>query len=60
MCNWVMLGYVAVLFFLLTPSVLLRLPPKGGKYVVAFVHALVFAAVFHFTHKFVWNMSNMM
>jgi len=55
-----MLGYVAVLFFLLTPSVLLRLPPKGGKYVVAFVHALVFAAVFHFTHKFVWNMSYMM
>ena len=60
MCNWVMLGYVAVLFFLLTPSILLRLPPKGSKYVVAFVHALVFATVFHFTHKFVWNMSNMM
>jgi hypothetical protein len=55
-----MLGYVAVLFFLLTPSILLRLPPKGSKYVVAFVHALVFATVFHFTHKFVWNMSNMM
>lgn len=52
-----MFGYVAVLFFLLTPSILLRLPPKGGKYVVAFVHALVFAAVLCYTKEFVWKMS---
>ena len=58
MCNWVMLGYVTLLFFILTPSVLLRLPPKGNRYTVAFVHALVFAAIFHFTHKFVKNMNH--
>jgi len=58
MCNWVMLGYVAVLFFLLTPGVVLRLPPKGGKIMVAFVHAIVFAVVFHFSHKMFWNLSN--
>lgn len=57
MYNWVMLGYIVFLFFLLTPNILLRLPPKSSKYVVAFVHALVFAAVFHFTHNFVLNMS---
>jgi hypothetical protein len=47
--------YVAVLFFLLTPAILVSLPPKGGKFTVAAVHALVFALIFHFTHKLVWR-----
>jgi len=47
--------YVAVLFFLLTPAILVSLPPKGGKFTVAAVHALVFAVIFHFTHKLVWR-----
>lgn len=33
----------ALLFFLLTPGVLLSLPPGGSKLVVAATHALVFA-----------------
>jgi hypothetical protein len=41
----------------LTPAVLVRLPPKGGKFTVAAVHAVVFALIFHFTHKFVWQLS---
>jgi hypothetical protein len=57
MCNWIMLGYVAVLFFLLTPNILLRLPPKGSKYTVAFIHAIVFSLIFHYTHRLVWNIS---
>ena len=57
MSNWIMFVYVAVLFFLLTPNILLSLPPKGSKYVVAFVHALVFASVLCFTKEFVWNLS---
>jgi hypothetical protein len=48
--------YAALLFFLLTPAILISLPPKGSKYVVAAVHALVFALIFHFTHKLVWRM----
>jgi hypothetical protein len=52
-----MFVYIAVLFFLLTPNILLSLPPKGSKYVVAFVHALVFASVLCFTKDFVWNLS---
>ena len=43
--------FVAVLFFVLTPGVLLRLPPGGSKLMVAGVHALVFAVVFGLTHK---------
>ena len=55
--NWTVTFYAAILFFVLTPAVLVRLPPKGGKFTVAAVHALVFALVFHFTHKLVWKLS---
>lgn len=55
--NWSVTVYAAILFFVLTPAVLVRLPPKGGKFTVAAVHALVFALIFHFTHKFVWQLS---
>ena len=43
--------FVAVLFFVLTPGVLLRLPPGAGKFTVAGVHAVVFALVFGLTQK---------
>jgi hypothetical protein len=46
-----MLFYVAALFFVLTPGVVVRLPQGGSLMTVAAVHALVFAAVWHFTHK---------
>jgi hypothetical protein len=49
--------YSAILFFILTPAVFLRLPPNGSKYTVAAVHAIVFALIFHFTHKMVWRMT---
>ena len=47
--------YAAILFFILVPGVLLRVPPKGGKFTVAAVHALVFGLIYHFTHKLVWR-----
>ena len=47
--------FVAVLFFVLTPGVLVRLPPGSTKWVVAATHAAVFALVYHFSHKAVWN-----
>lgn len=43
--------YIAILFFVLTPGILLSLPPGGSKMTVAAVHAVVFALLFHFTHK---------
>jgi hypothetical protein len=48
--------YAAVLFFILTPSILLRIPKSGSKWVVAAVHALVFGVIFHFTNKLVWRL----
>lgn len=47
--------YVALLFFVLTPGILVSLPPGGSKMTVALVHALVFVVVYHFTYKRVWS-----
>ena len=49
--NHLMAIFVAVLFFVLTPGVLVTLPPKGSKLVVAATHAVVFAVVLHVVYK---------
>ena len=46
---WMYLLTTALLFFVLTPGVVLSLPPGGSLYVVAATHAVVFAVV----HKIV-------
>uniref|UniRef100_A0A6C0DSD2 Uncharacterized protein n=1 Tax=viral metagenome TaxID=1070528 RepID=A0A6C0DSD2_9ZZZZ len=53
--EWLMSLYVAVLFFLLTPNILFQLPPGEDIFMVAMVHATIFAVVYHFTHKLFWN-----
>ena len=50
--------FAAFLFFILSPTILIRIPSNGSKYVVAGVHALVFGLVFYFTHNFFWNMES--
>ena len=55
--NLMMSLYVALLFVVLTPGLLLRLPPKGPLLMAAIVHGLVFALVYHFTHKMVWRLT---
>jgi hypothetical protein len=47
--------YIVFLFIVLTPGILLRIPPKGSKLVVAAVHGIVFALVFCLSYKFVLN-----
>jgi hypothetical protein len=47
--------YLVFLFVVLSPGILLRIPPKGSKLVVAVVHGLVFALVYCLTYKFVLN-----
>lgn len=47
--------FVAFLFVLLTPGILVSLPPRSSKLTTAITHGIVFAIVFHFTHKLVWN-----
>jgi|UniRef100_A0A6C0ERN9 hypothetical protein len=45
----------AVLFFLLTPGVLVRLPPKCTLLTCAAFHAVVFTVVFYFGCKLIKN-----
>ena len=47
--------FTAVLFFVLTPGILLSLPPGASFVTKAMFHAVVFALVYHFTHKMVWK-----
>lgn len=54
--NWLISLYIAVLFFVLTPGILVSLPQGSGKFKVAAFHAVVFALVYHFTHKIVWRL----
>jgi putative Mn2+ efflux pump MntP len=51
-----MLVFVAVLFFLLTPGVLVRLPPKCTLLTCAAFHAVVFTIVYFLGCKFLWNL----
>jgi hypothetical protein len=40
--------FAGLLFFLLSPNILLRLPKNGNKFTVAGVHAVVFTFVLYF------------
>ena len=50
-----MVLYVAVLFFVLTPGILVKIPSGGSATTVAAVHAVVFALIYGFTHKLAWS-----
>jgi hypothetical protein len=52
---WWMALYAAALFFVLTPGIVLSLPPGGCKRTVALTHAAVFGVVWMLTHKMVWR-----
>ncbi len=47
--------FVTVLFFVLTPGIVVTLPPKSNKYVVSIFHAIVFTVIWYFTYKLVWD-----
>jgi hypothetical protein len=56
--NIVFSVFVFVLFFILTPGVLLRLPSKGSKTTVALVHGLIFAIILAVSGHFFWKSGN--
>ena len=56
MYNIVIPVYATILFFILSPGVLLTLPPGGSTMMVALVHSLVFFILFFFTHRFVYQL----
>lgn len=47
--------YAVVLFIFLSPNVLFRLPPKGDKWIVTFVHAFIFGFIFYLTEDWVFK-----
>jgi len=56
MCQICMSVYVAILFFILAPGVLLSLPAGGSCVMKAGVHAVVFGLVYCLTNKMVYRM----
>ena len=56
MFNFSSIIYLVFLFYVLTPNVLLRIPPNCSKHVVALVHAVVFALVYYYTSGYVSGM----
>lgn len=52
--------FTALLFFILSPGVLVSLPPKGSKLVVAGVHAIVFALILTLICACFWMPMNKM
>jgi len=57
---WWMALYAAALFYVLTPGIVLSLPPGGSKITVALTHAAVFGLVWMLTHKAVHGMVSRM
>lgn len=47
--------YAAVLFYLLTPGVLVSLPPGASRQTVNLTHAVVFGVVWMLTSKAVYR-----
>jgi hypothetical protein len=42
----------AVLFFVLSPGILTRIPKNGDKYLVTIVHSIIFALLLHFLIRY--------
>lgn len=50
--------YAVILFFALTPGILVRIPFGGSKITVALTHAVIYGIVWYFTSHFVWQALN--
>ena len=55
--NWLVALYLAILFYVLSPNVLVRLPPNGNKMTVSATHAAIFGILVYLTTKMVWRLS---
>jgi hypothetical protein len=52
--------YSIILFFLLTPNILLNVTILGNsKYAVALTHAIVFGIIFHLTGHFAFSLAKL-
>lgn len=53
--NVVLFLIVVALFYVLVPGILVVLPPKSNKHIVALTHALIFGVILAIIHKPVWK-----
>ena len=58
--NLIMFIVSAVLFFILTPGIILSLPPGGSKTLVALTHAVVFGLVWTLASKMLMGLAGSM
>lgn len=49
---------LVALFVVLTPGIVVYLPPKCSKTVTAVTHGVIFALIWSFTHKMLWRTTN--
>jgi hypothetical protein len=49
---------LVVLFVLLTPGIVVYLPPKSSKLTTAITHGVIFAVIWSLSHKFLWRTTN--
>ena len=56
--NFVLFIVIVLLFVALTPGILVSLPPKSTKLVVALTHGVVFAVVWTLIHKPIWRLTH--
>jgi amino acid permease len=54
--NAIIFIYIIILFIVLTPGQFITLP-KGNhsKLMVNLTHAIIFAIIYYFTHKIIWD-----
>jgi DMSO reductase anchor subunit len=56
--NFIVAIYSAILFFILSPGILLCLPSRSSsKYTIAIIHAIIFGIIIYFTQMLVWQMT---
>ena len=48
--------FTIILFVLLVPGILFKIPANGSPLTVAIIHGLIFAFLYYFTHKIVLKM----
>ena len=51
---------LVVLFVLLTPGIVVYLPPKSSKLTTAITHGVIFAIIWSLSHKFLWRTTSRM
>jgi len=57
--NFIVALYTSILFFILSPGILLCLPSRSAsKYTIAMVHAAIFGLLIYFSQNIVWQLSN--